>query len=77
MSILAYVKESGEAYGWGSNDDWSMSDSYKSGQLDKPVKLKGNISRVLLVEMMLFGGGARRYTSVEISGMVLGHLFFQ
>lgn len=27
--ILAYVKESGEAYGWGTNEDWSMSDAYK------------------------------------------------
>ena len=53
VPILAYVKESGEAYGWGSNDDWSMSDSYKSGWLDKPVKLKDNISRVFLADQMM------------------------
>lgn len=53
VPILAYVKESGEAYGWGSNEEWSMSDSYKSGWLDKPVKLMGNISRVFLADQMM------------------------
>lgn len=52
MPVLAYVKESGEAYGWSSNDDWSMSDSYRQGWLGKPVKLKDNISRVFLADQM-------------------------
>lgn len=68
VPILAYVKESGEAYGWGSNDNWSMSDSYKSGWLDKPVKLKDNIDRVFLAEqmMMLLGENKTLYWSGQI-----------
>lgn len=49
-TILAYVKESGEAYGWGTNEDWSMSDVYKSKWQDKPVKLKEKISRVMVAD---------------------------
>lgn len=68
VPILAYVNESGEAYGWGSNDDWSMSDSYKSGWLGKPVKLKDNISRVFLAEqmMLLLGKNKTLYWSGNI-----------
>jgi len=35
-TILAYVKESGEAYGWGTNEDWSMSDAYKQKWQGEP-----------------------------------------
>lgn len=52
-TILSYVKESGDAYGWGTNRDYSMSDAYKSKWQNKPVKLKEKISRVVVTEGMI------------------------
>ena len=50
---LRRVKESGEAYGWWTNRDYSMSDAYKSKWQNKPVKLKEKISRVVVTEGMI------------------------
>jgi len=49
-TIMAYVKKSGQAYGWGSNKGWGMTTACGTKWHNKPVKLKNNIRKVFVAD---------------------------
>lgn len=51
--ILAYVKKTGVAYGWGSNHGWGMTTAHGAKWQNKPIKLKQNIDRVYVANEVI------------------------
>ena len=52
--VVAFLKNNGKAYGWGANDRYALTSKYKTGWIDKPVKLKSNIKHVYVGDNKTF-----------------------